>query len=88
MVNECIKQIRQKGENAAALARSAIEVVDFIIHSVNNLLKDEFNKSLNNKNIHILDPFTGTGTFITRLLHSGLISKQDLAHKYKNEIHW
>ncbi|MQF64337.1 damage-inducible protein, partial [SAR202 cluster bacterium AD-802-L14_MRT_200m] len=64
-----------------------VEVVDFIIHSVNDVLKEEFNTSVGDKNVHILDPFTGTGTFITRLLHSGLISKQDLAHKYKNEIH-
>src|SRR5690606_33214017 len=37
--------------------------------------------------VHIIDPFTGTGTFITRLLQSGLISKEQLPHKYKNEIH-
>lgn len=64
-----------------------IEVVDFIIHSVNDVLKDEFGKSLKDKNIHILDPFTGTGTFITRLLQSGLIPEQDLDHKYNYEIH-
>ncbi|PXX08948.1 hypothetical protein C8R27_14118 [Nitrosomonas ureae] len=37
--------------------------------------------------MHILDPFTGTGTFITRLLQSGLIDRQQLAYKYQNEIH-
>jgi len=64
-----------------------VEVVDFIIHSVNHALKTEFNQTLGSKNVHIIDPFTGTGTFITRLLQSGLISKEELAHKYKNEIH-
>ncbi len=64
-----------------------VEVVDFIIHSVNDLLKSEFNLSLGDKGVHILDPFTGTGTFITRLLQSGLISAEQLPHKYKNEIH-
>lgn len=64
-----------------------IEVVDFIIHSVNDLLGEEFNKSFNDKNVHILDPFTGTGTFMTRLLQSGLIKKQNLAYKYKEEMH-
>lgn len=63
------------------------EVVDFIIHSVNDVLRDEFDKSLGNKNVHILDPFTGTGTFITRLMHSGIISNKQLSHKYNNEIH-
>lgn len=64
-----------------------IEVVDFIIHSVNNLLQQEFGQTLGSKGVHIIDPFTGTGTFITRLLQSGLISKQQLDYKYRNEIH-
>lgn len=64
-----------------------VEVVDFIIHSVNHILKTEFNQSLGSKNVHILDPFTGTGTFITRLLQSGLITNEELPYKYKNEIH-
>lgn len=64
-----------------------VEVVDFIIHSINDLLQQEFGQSLGSEGVHIIDPFTGTGTFITRLLQSGLISKEQLPHKYKNEIH-
>lgn len=64
-----------------------IEVVDFILHSVNHLLQQEFGQTLGSKGVHILDPFTGTGTFITRLLQSGLIKPEELAHKYKHEIH-
>ena len=64
-----------------------VEVVDFIIHSVNEVLQSEFGQTLGSKDVHILDPFTGTGTFITRLLQSGLIAPEELDHKYKNEIH-
>lgn len=64
-----------------------VECVDFIIHSVEDILKEEFNTSLTEENVHILDPFTGTGTFITRLLQSGLIKKEDMLRKYKEEIH-
>jgi len=64
-----------------------IEVVDFIIHSTNALLRKEFGRSLSDENIHILDPFTGTGTFMTRLLQSGLIRPEDLARKYTYELH-
>ncbi len=64
-----------------------VELVDFIIHSVNDVLKQEFDRSLSDENIHILDPFTGTGTFITRLLQSGLIDRKDLERKYQQEIH-
>lgn len=64
-----------------------VEVVDFIIHSVNDVLQSEFGQTLGSKGVHIIDPFTGTGTFITRLLQSGLISKEELAYKYQNEIH-
>jgi predicted helicase len=64
-----------------------VECVDFIIHSVEDILKEEFNTSLTEENVHILDPFTGTGTFITRLLQSGLIRKEDMLRKYRSEIH-
>ncbi len=64
-----------------------VEVVDFIIRSVNDVLHKEFGRSLADENIHILDPFTGTGTFITRLLQSGLISGESLERKYLHELH-
>jgi len=64
-----------------------VEVVDFIIHSVNDVLKSEFGKTLGSEGVHILDPFTGTGTFITRLLQSGLMTPEQLKKKYKSEIH-
>ena len=64
-----------------------VEVVDFIIHSVAHVLQTEFGQTLGSKDVHILDPFTGTGTFITRLLQSGHIAPEQLPYKYKNEIH-
>lgn len=64
-----------------------VEVVDFIIRSVGYILRREFGRSLSDENVHILDPFTGTGTFITRLLQSGLISREALERKYGREIH-
>ena len=64
-----------------------VECVDFIIRSVDDILKAEFNTSLTEQNVHILDPFVGTGTFITRLLQSGLIRPEDMERKYLNEIH-
>ena len=64
-----------------------VEIVDFIIRSVNDVLEDEFGTTLGSKDVHILDPFTGTGTFVTRLLQSGLIAPEDLPRKYANEIH-
>lgn len=66
-----------------------VEVVDFILNSVNDILKKEFGrkKGLGDENIHILDPFTGTGTFIVRLLQLGIIKPQDLVRKYMYELH-
>lgn len=64
-----------------------IEIVDFIIHSVNDVLKDEFGQTLGSEGVHIIDPFTGTGTFITRLLQSGLIERDQLEHKFRYELH-
>lgn len=64
-----------------------IEVVDFINNSVAQVLKKEFNRTLSDENVHILDPFTGTGTFITRMIQQGLIDKKALPHKYAKELH-
>ncbi len=64
-----------------------VEVVDFIIKSADDALKQEFGVGLTDENVHILDPFTGTGTFIVRLLQSGLIKPEDLARKFNQELH-
>ncbi|HAT3992465.1 helicase [Elizabethkingia anophelis] len=76
------KMVEQLG-----IVYTPVEVVDFIIHSVNDVLKSEFGRSVSDENIHILDPFTGTGTFIVRLLQSGLITQEDLHRKYTKELH-
>ena len=64
-----------------------VECVDFILHSVEALMQREFGRSLSDENVHILDPFVGTGTFITRLLQSGIIKDKDIKRKYLNELH-
>lgn len=64
-----------------------VPAVDFIIRSTDEALKREFGSSLSSEGVHILDPFTGTGTFMVRLLQSGLISPQDAIRKYRNELH-
>ena len=71
-----------------------VEVVDFIVKSVDVVLRKHFGKTLASENVHILDPFTGTGTFITRTLHylkslmdSGEITFDDILRKYTQELH-
>ncbi len=59
----------------------------FIIHSVDDVLRNEFGKSLGSRGVSILDPFTGTGTFITRLLQSKLIKPEDMEYKFRHDIH-
>ena len=66
-----------------------IEVVDFILRSADGALRKHFGKRLSDEGVHILDPFTGTGTFIARLLQKdlGLIRQEDLLRKYTQELH-
>ncbi|MBD2146782.1 type ISP restriction/modification enzyme [Sphaerospermopsis sp. FACHB-1194] len=64
-----------------------VEVVDFIIKSADFALKQEFGVGLSDEGVHILDPFTGTGTFMVRLLQSGLIKREDLQRKFSHELH-
>ena len=63
-----------------------MEIVDFIIHSAADALKTEFNIDINDENVNILDPFTGTGTFIARLMETGIINKENLERKYRHEL--
>lgn len=64
-----------------------VEAVDFIVNSVDVVLRKHFGASVSSHGVQIIDPFTGTGTFIVRLLQSGLIRAEDLLHKYQNELH-
>ncbi|WAK74514.1 N-6 DNA methylase [Arthrospira sp. PCC 9108] len=60
-------------------------IVDFMVKSVDEILRTEFNKSLSDKGVHILDPFVGTGNFIMRIMRE--IRKTALSHKYQQELH-
>jgi predicted helicase len=60
-------------------------VVNFMVKSVNEILKQEFGKSLSDKGVQILDPFTGTGNFIVRTMQE--IKKTSLKYKYQHELH-
>ena len=64
-----------------------IEVVDYVVRSVEDVLQSEFGASVSDPSVHVLDPFTGTGTFITRLIQSGIIAPDDLPRKYEQELH-
>ena len=76
-----------KMKDKLGIVYTPIEIVDFINKSVDDLLKKEFGKSIADHDLHILDPFTGTGSFIVRLMQSGLINKQDLKYKYEHDLH-
>lgn len=64
-----------------------VQVVDFILRSVDEALRENFGAAISDEGVHVLDPFTGTGTFIVRLLQSGLIRPEDLVRKYTQELH-
>ena len=77
----------RKEADRLGIVYTPVEVVDFVLHSANEILQDEFGRSLNDEGVHVLDPFTGTGTFIARLLQSDLIQPDDLERKYREELH-
>lgn len=89
LYDKFFKLALKKTVEKLGIVYTPIEVVDFILNSVNDILKKEFGRKhgLSDENVHILDPFTGTGTFITRLLQLGLIRKEDLLRKYTKELH-
>ncbi|ULR52824.1 DEAD/DEAH box helicase [Streptomyces deccanensis] len=76
-----------KTADALGIVYTPTEVVDFILRSADQALGRHFGRSLSDEDVHVLDPFTGTGTFVVRLLQSGLIKQADLLRKYTRELH-
>ena len=60
-------------------------IVDFMVNSVEHILKTEFDRSLSDTGVHIIDPFVGTGNFIVRLMQD--IQGTALEEKYRHELH-
>ncbi len=79
------KAYNPKGADKLGVIYTPNEIVKFMIESADFLLEKHFKKNLANKNVQILDPATGTGTFITDIIE--YIPEQYLEQKYKNEIH-
>ena len=77
----------KKASEKHGIVHTPVEIVNFIIQSVQYVLNTEFDKSFDDKRVKILDPFTGTGIFISQLLESGMISQDNLYAKYKNDIY-
>ncbi len=83
-----IKTAFPKTAEKLGVAYTPVEIVDFILRSADEILKDEFGKKLTNKGVHVIDPFVGTGTFLNRLIQMNpVIEKKDLPRKFKHELH-
>lgn len=74
--------------DSLGIVYTPVEVVDAQLHMVERALQREFNQSLSDKGVHILDGFAGTGTYICRLIEDrSLISDEDLPYKYTHDLH-
>ena len=77
----------KKDADRLGIVYTPVEVVDFILASADHALRRAFGRSLGAEGVHVLDPFTGTGIFLVRLLQSALIRDADLRRKYHEELH-
>lgn len=87
LYNNFFAKAFKKTVDKLGIVYTPVEIVDFILRSADEVLRAEFGQSLTDEGVHILDGFTGTGTFIVRLLQLGLVEPHDLARKYAEEIH-
>lgn len=79
------KVYNPKGADKLGVVYTPNEIVRFMIDGTDWLLDKHFNKTLSDKGVDILDPATGTGTFIAELIDK--INIHDLEYKYENELH-
>ncbi|BAW59449.1 type IIG restriction-modification enzyme [Helicobacter pylori] len=88
LYNTFFKVAFRKQSEKLGIVYTPIEVVDFILRATNGILKKHFHTDFNDKNITIFDPFTGTGSFIARLLskENELISDEALKEKFLNHL--
>ncbi len=88
LYNTFFKEAFKKQSEKLGIVYAPIEVVDFILRATNGILKKHFNTDFNDKNITIFDPFTGTGSFIARLLskENALISDEALKEKFQKNL--
>lgn len=88
LYDKFFKQAFPKMSEKLGIVYTPIPVVDFIVHSVHKVLQKEFGikDGIGAQGVKILDPFTGTGTFIVRAIQSGLIRRSQLPYKYRNEL--
>ncbi|GAA8344989.1 DEAD/DEAH box helicase family protein [Helicobacter pylori] len=86
LYNTFFKEAFKKQSEKLGIVYTPIEVVDFILRATNGILKKHFNTDFNDQSITIFDPFTGTGSFIARLLskENALISDEALKEKFLN----
>lgn len=77
----------KKASERFGIVYTPTEIVDFILRSADEVSRQEFGQSLGDPGVHVLDPFTGTGTFLVRLLQLGLIPDAHLPYKYREELH-
>ncbi|GHP86264.1 hypothetical protein VN1202_07460 [Helicobacter pylori] len=88
LYNTFFKEAFRKQSEKLGIVYTPIEVVDFILRATNGILKKHFNTDFNDQNITIFDPFTGTGSFIARLLskENDLISDEALKEKFDKNL--
>ena len=75
-----------KQSSSLGVVYTPVEIVDFILRSADDVCRAQFGYGLTDEDVHVQDPFTGTGTFIVRLLESGIIRPEDVARKYDREL--
>jgi predicted helicase len=79
------KSYNPKAADRLGVVYTPNEIVKFMIEGTDYLLNKHFGKFLEDKGVEILDPATGTGTFVCDIID--YIRKEKLEYKYKNEIH-
>ncbi|MCZ8249698.1 MULTISPECIES: type ISP restriction/modification enzyme [unclassified Microcystis] len=79
------KAYNPKAADRLGIVYTPNEIVRFMIESVDYLVHKHFGKLLADPGVEILDPATGTGTFVTELIE--YLPKDKLRYKYKHEMH-
>ena len=82
---EFYKAYNPKAADRLGIVYTPTEIVKFIVRNADELLKKHFGKGISDEYVNILDPATGTGTFVSELID--YMDETQLSYKYKYELH-
>ena len=88
LYNDFFSKAFTRTSDKLGIVYTPIQIVDYMLHATDRMLQREFGRRLCDEGVHILDPFSGTGSYMAQLVSDPeLMPVGALPYKYAHELH-